>query len=212
MKKILALFVTAGMTTVFMGCAARTMSTSSPVPSGPIRTTTTEPGVIPAGTTVAIRTNERISTKQAGHSFSAQVAENIESQTGAILVPRGSPAELVVVDASSGGTIGTPKLALGVRAITVNGHRYTVTTGALQKRGEEGIGANRRTAEMVGGGAVLGTLIGAVAGGGKGAAIGAIAGAAAGAATQVITNGDQVEVPAETLLTFQLTDPWRIQS
>src|SRR5207244_7207406 len=40
------------------------------------------------------------------------------------------------------------------------------------QKGTEGLGKNKRTAEMVGGGAVLGTLIGAIAGGGKGAAIG----------------------------------------
>ena len=41
------------------------------------------------------------------------------------------------------------------------------------QKGEQGIGKNKRTAEYVGGGAVLGTLLGAIAGGGKGAAIGA---------------------------------------
>ena len=55
-----------------------------------------------------------------------------------------------------------------------------------------------QTNEMVGGGAVLGTLIGAIAGGGKGAAIGAVARAGAGAGTQVLTRGKTVKVPAET--------------
>ena len=50
----------------------------------------------------------------------------------------------------------------------------------------------------VGGGAVLGTLIGAIAGGGKGTAIGAVARAGAGAGTQVLTRGKTVKVPAET--------------
>ena len=63
-----------------------------------------------------------------------------------------------------------------------------------------GIGANRRTATMVGGGAALGTLLGAIAGGGKGAAIGAVAGAVAGGAAQVLTRGKEVNVPAETEL------------
>ena len=54
-----------------------------------------------------------------------------------------------------------------------------------EQKAQGGVGANKRTAEMVGGGAVLGTLIGAIAGGGKGAAIGAVAGAGAGAGTLV---------------------------
>jgi hypothetical protein len=68
----------------------------------------------------------------------------------------------------------------------------------------KGIGANRRTGEFVGGGAVLGPIIGAIAGGGKGAAIGAAAGAAAGAGGQVITRGRTVRVPPESLLTFRI--------
>ena len=66
------------------------------------------------------------------------------------------------------------------------------------------VGANRRTAEMVGGGAVLGTIIGAIAGGGKGAAIGAAVGAAAGAGTEILTKGKEVRVPSETVLNFRL--------
>jgi len=77
--------------------------------------------------------------------------------------------------------------------------------------GREGIGKNTRTATMVGGGAVLGTLLGAIAGGGRGAAIGALAGAAAGAGAQVLTRGKKVDVPPETVLTFRLDQPINLQ-
>jgi hypothetical protein len=43
-----------------------------------------------------------------------------------------------VLEASSGGTFDTVTLALGVRFITVNGKRYTVTTAANEKRGGAG--------------------------------------------------------------------------
>ena len=65
---------------------------------------------------------------------------------------------------------------------------------------------------MVGGGAVLGTLIGAIAGHGKGAAIGAVAGAAAGAGTEILTRGKAVHVPAETTLRFKLDQPLRLEA
>ena len=45
------------------------------------------------------------------------------------------------------------------------------------------------------------------AGGGKGAAIGAAAGGATGAGVQVLTKGQQVKVPSETLLEFRLQQP-----
>jgi hypothetical protein len=69
------------------------------------------------------------------------------------------------------------------------------------------LGANERTARNVGGGAALGAVIGAIAGGGSGAAVGAAIGAAGGAAAQVLTRGESVHVPAETLLTFRLERP-----
>jgi hypothetical protein len=72
---------------------------------------------------------------------------------------------------------------------------------------KEGVGKNKRTAKYVGGGAVIGSMIGAIAGGGKGAAIGAIAGGAAGAGAQTITRGRDIHVPAESLLTFRLDRP-----
>lgn len=212
MKGIVALLTALVLAVLATSCSVRNDRTATTVPSGPVQAATTEPGVIPAGTTLVIRTNERISTDQAGQTYSAQVAESVENQSGQLLVPKGSPAELIVLETSSGGTVGTPTLVLGVRSITVNGMRYNVTTAAYEKQGEEGIGANRRTAEMVGGGAALGTLIGAVAGGGKGAVIGAIAGAAGGAAVQVLTRGKEIQVPAETLLTFRLEQPWRLTS
>jgi hypothetical protein len=69
------------------------------------------------------------------------------------------------------------------------------------------IGENKRTGEYLGGGALLGAIIGGIAGGGRGAAIGAGAAAAAGA--QVLTRGERIVVPEESLLTFQLTQPMR---
>jgi hypothetical protein len=81
----------------------------------------------------------------------------------------------------------------------------------VTQQGTGGIGKNKKTAEMVGGGALLGTVIGAVAGGGKGAAIGAVLGGAGGAGAQVLTKGKQVKVPAESVLTFQLSRPIQLQ-
>ena len=64
---------------------------------------------------------------------------------------------------------------------------------------------------MVGGGAVLGTIIGAIAGGGKGAAIGAVVGGAAGAGGEILTKGKEVRVPSESVLNFRLDQDLRLQ-
>jgi outer membrane lipoprotein SlyB len=105
---------------------------------------------------------------------------------------------------------GGSELTLDLQSVKVGGRRYIVSSQDVQQQGSQGIGANKRTAVMVGGGTALGTLIGAVAGGGKGAAVGALAGAAAGAGAEVLTKGKAVEVPAETKLRFRLDQPLRL--
>lgn len=191
------------------GCAATTRSQTS-APAGPVQAATTRSDTIPAGTAFAVCANQTISSSEAGRTFSAQVAQDITNQSGELLVPKGSPAELVILETSGGGAVGTRTVELGLRSVTVQGRRHEVTTAGVTQSGNEGLGANRRTAEMVGGGAALGTLIGAVAGGGKGAAIGAAAGAATGAAAQVYTRGKEVNVPAETVLSFRLNQPLQL--
>jgi hypothetical protein len=164
--------------------------------------------VLPMGTEVALSTNQRIDSKDVveGQTFSAQVAEDIRDSDGSIAIPRGSDATLVTRRLEGNGDI-----TLDVDSISVGGRRYRVSTEdqELENR-RDGVGGNKRTGQFVGGGAVFGAIIGAIAGGGKGAAIGAVAGAGAGAGAQIITQGKEVHVPAETVLHFRLDRPLRL--
>jgi len=65
----------------------------------------------------------------------------------------------------------------------------------------------KRNWGWIGGGSGGGVLIGALTGGPVGAAIGAGAGAGAGVAAAAITGRKQVNLPAESELTFRLTRP-----
>jgi hypothetical protein len=176
-----------------------------------VQTASAGKDLVPAGTTIAVRTNETIKAEEAGGRYTGTIAQDVVNQNYDVLIPKGSRAELVIVDSSSGGAVGTKSVELAVSSITVNGRQLTVASASSEQRGREGLGRNERTATMVGGGAVLGTVIGAIAGGGSGAAIGAAVGAAGGAATQVLTRGKQVEVPAETVLSFQLQQPLQLR-
>jgi hypothetical protein len=169
---------------------------------------------VPAGTEISVLTNQEINSKTTnqGQTFPADVAENVTNSAGQVVIPKGSEAELVIRNVNAGGTTGTSELALDLQSIKVGGRRYMVSTEDVSQSGRSGLGKNKRTAEMVGGGAVLGTLIGAVAGGGKGAAIGAATGAAAGAGTQILTRGKTVEVPAESTLRFKLDQPLQLRA
>lgn len=169
--------------------------------------------LVPDGTRVAVRTEDTIDSGKAaeGQTYAAEVADDVLDGDGNVVIPRGSNAQIVIRSASKGGKIrGASDLVLDLQSISVEGQEYMVSTVDLQEKGRQGVGKNKRTAEMTGGGAALGAIIGAIAGGGKGAAIGAGAGAGGGALTQVLTKGGSIKVPSETVLTFQLDKPVKI--
>ena len=170
--------------------------------------------VLPAGTELTVRTAEDIdsSTAVVDQTFSAIVEHDIRGESDTVVVPAGSHAVLVVREISSGGLTGSPDMMIDMQSMTVSGRRYLVSTTDLKQDTGTGIGRNRRTAETIGGGAALGTIIGAIAGGKKGAAIGVLVGAAGGAGVQVLNRGKDVRVPAETLLTFRLSAPASLQA
>jgi hypothetical protein len=165
-------------------------------------------GTIVTGTTILVRTSEMIEVKKSeGRVFAGVVDRTVRDANGKVAIPRGSRVDLIVRELPDN------DLALDLESLTVKGRLYavaadSVATGSGQK---DSVGNNQRTAEYVGGGALLGTIIGAIAGGGKGAAIGAAAGAGAGAGTQVLTRGKIVRVPAESLLTFRLERPLQMR-
>ena len=168
---------------------------------------------LPAGTEISVRNDETIDSRTAveGQGFAAEVPKDVLDASGAVAIPRGSRAQLIIVSASGGGRIkGSSDLALTLGSVSVAGRRYALDTSNLQESGKSGLGANKRTATYTGGGAAVGAIIGAIAGGGKGAAIGAGAGAGAGALTQILTRGKAIRVPAESVLTFKLDRPVRI--
>jgi hypothetical protein len=170
--------------------------------------------VIASGTQIAVRSDQAITANAsaAGHTYPGTISADVLDRNGNVAIPHGSRVQLVVVKAAGQNAvtkvIDKNAVTLGLRSVSVNGHRYLLNTNSSnstsQQSGKSGIGMNKRTGEYVGGGALAGVLIGALAGGGKGAAIGAAAGGAAGAGAQILTKGSQLKIPAETLLQFKL--------
>jgi hypothetical protein len=168
--------------------------------------------VLPAATELPIRTEETIDSGRAadGQVYAAEVASDVRDADGAVLIPRGSNAQIVIKSTSKGGKIrGASDLVLDLRSVSIEGQQYTLNTTDIEEKGHSGVGKNKRTAEFAGGGAAIGAIIGAIAGGGKGAAIGAGAGAGAGALGEIVTKG-KIKVPAETILTFKLDSALRV--
>lgn len=169
--------------------------------------------LLPVGTQVSARTEDTIDSAKAveGQTYAAEITDDVLDADGSVVIPHGSNAQIIIRSASKGNRFhGQSDLVVDLQSVSVEGQQYLVSTTDLLQKGKQGVGANKRTAEYTGGGAALGTIIGAIAGHGKGAAIGALAGAGAGAATQVATKGGSIRIPAETVLTFKLDKPVQI--
>src|SRR5215471_3758479 len=160
-----------------------------------------QPFVVPAGTEIPVILSSTINSRVAnpGDEFEGSVATDILVD-GEAAIPKGSAVTGTVVNSKKQGTFkGQADLAVKLTRLQVRGKGYMIassTYAATQK------GKGKRTAAVTGGGAAIGALIGGLAGGGKGAAVGAGGGLAASGAT----GGKNVEFPAESRITFKLTD------
>lgn len=159
--------------------------------------------VVPAGTVVSVRLIDSIDSdaSRVGETYRASLDQPVVVN-GQTVAPAGSDATIQIVRIQQGGRItGNEDVTLALSSFTVNGRTFDVNTS------NENVSSSSRgkqSAEVIGGGAALGAIIGAIAGGGKGAAIGAGAGGALGAGTQVL-RGQRVKVPSESRLSFTLT-------
>jgi len=165
-----------------------------------------KPVVIPAGTVITVRLQQALGSKisNTGDTFAATVANPI-SVHGKVAIPASSSAQGTVVEAQAKGKIkGEARLQLALTKITIKGHTYPIETSMSSTTAK---GKGKRTAATTGGGAAGGALIGGIAGGGKGAAIGAGVGAAAGFVGGAFTGNKQIELPAESVLSFELKEP-----
>ena len=175
----------------------------APAPAAP---TETGKVTVPVGTRILVRMLDSVDSERnhVGDHFRATLETNLE-QDGAIVARRGTEVygELALVQ-GAGRLAGHAELKLALTGMLIHNSLVPIITGDYDVAGK-GRGGN--TAKKTAGGAVLGAIIGALAGGGKGAAIGAGAGAGAGATVNIITKGEKVKVPSETLLEFRLDSP-----
>jgi len=169
-----------------------------------------EPVVVPAGTAVTVSLGSAIGSKlsQAGQTFTGTVAKDIVVGND-VVIPKGSNVSGTVVDAKPLGRFaGGAVLQVRLDSINLNGYDMKVEASSKSFSAK---GKGKRTAVMAGGGAALGGIIGALAGGGKGAAIGMAAGGGAGAGGAAFTGNKDIVLPAESDITFELTQPLKLE-
>ncbi len=164
---------------------------------------------LPQGTVLTVRMIDPVDSQvnRIGETFRASIDEPVVVGSNQV-IPRGSDVVVKLVDDKQSGKIsGKTELTLDLVTVTVNGRTIDVNTQAVTRASSSRTG---RSEKVIGGTAVLGTILGAIAGGGRGAAIGAVSGAGVGTAAEVATKGQRVHIPSETRLTFTLEYPVRI--
>ena len=172
----------------------------------PVEQPKPQPIVVPAGTVLVVTTSQALSSKtsQAGQTFLGTLAQPV-SVGGRTALSKGATVSGRVVTAKAKGKIkGEGELALALTSVSTKGQTYPIETNVLSSTVK---GKGKRTAATTGGGAAGGALIGGLAGGGKGAGIGALVGATAGFVGGAFTGNKQIEIPAESPLSFTLTAP-----
>src|SRR5438876_2767326 len=197
----------------FTSNSSHTVPAAAPAPtppSAPVATVANaDPGgtvTIPAGQSLLVRMIDGVdsSKNHVGDVFHASLETDL-TIGNTVVARKGTDVYGRLAEAKEAGHFsGSSELQLELTRIVIDGKDYPVVSSDYSLQGK-GRGSN--TAKKVGGGAVAGAIIGAIAGGGKGAAIGAGVGSAAGAGVQVLTKGQQVKVPSETLLEFRLQQP-----
>jgi hypothetical protein len=165
---------------------------------------------LPAGTVITVRLASAVGSKTSntGDHFNATIATPIVSG-GKVLLPKGAEVLGKVVEAVPQGRFkGGAALTLALESVTISGDAHDIKTSSVSRSLK---GKGKRTATFIGGGAGGGALIGGLAGGGKGALIGAALGAGAGTAGAAYTGDKEIVLPAESALSFTLTEPLTIR-
>jgi len=168
------------------------------------------PVTLPVGTSFQVTLDQTLASNRnrPGDDFEASLAQPVVFE-GKTVIPKGARVRGIVVDAMESGRLkGVARLQIELRQVEVRSKSYDVETTSITRRGSN---HNKRNLGFIGGGTAGGALIGAIAGGGKGAAIGAAVGAGAGTAGAAATGKKDILIPAETSLSFKLTQPVTIQ-
>jgi hypothetical protein len=161
---------------------------------------------LPAGASIPVTFETTVSsaTSNAEDKVLAKVREDV-SAGGRVVLPAGSEMRGHVIAARRSGKVkGRASLSLLFSEVVVGGKTYTVTTRRIALVAPA---THRRDAEIIGGGAGAGAIVGAIAGGKKGAGVGALVGGGAGTGVVLTTRGKDVALPAGARWRVRLLKP-----
>jgi hypothetical protein len=160
--------------------------------------------IIPAGTPLHVRLDESLGTKHdsTGERFYASLSGPIV-MNGHTLLPMGTRFSGHITQSKQSGHLkGRAVLAVRLDSFEWQGRQYPIDTSSIER-----VSHKKKGARWIAGGGGFGALIGGIAGGGAGALIGGAAGAGAGTAGAFASGKREVNMRAETPLTFNLRTP-----
>ena len=152
-----------------------------------------------SSTEIKVRLLDRLDTgaTPTGRAFSATIEEPVRLDKKIVLA-RGTTVSGRVTEVVSSGRLKRPaSITLQLTSLGST----PIHTEPLQIDGNSHAGRNTA---LIGGGAAAGAILGGIAGGGKGAIIGTAVGAGAGTGTAYATGKQEIVLPSETELTFEI--------
>ncbi|HEX4998258.1 MAG TPA: hypothetical protein VFY29_08535 [Terriglobia bacterium] len=161
--------------------------------------------VIPSGTVLKVILIDELNSEanSAGDHFLASIAEPVIVD-GTTVLAKGTTVRGRVIGVTESGRVqGKAGIRLALTGIVQDGRIVAIVTDTFAATANDTL---MRDAEIVGGGAAAGAVIGGMAGGKKGAGIGAITGGGAGAGVVLATKGAAIRYGPETRLNFTLTN------
>ena len=158
-----------------------------------------------ADSVIGLKTDTAISSELARVEDVVQARVACDVRVGDnVAIAEGTRAIGSVVQVDRGGKF-KERARLGIRFHTLvlaDGTRVPISTDTIYREGDA-----PTSAQKVGGGAVIGTILGAIVGGGKGAAIGGAAGAGAGTAATMAGDRSTATFPAGSPMTVRVLSP-----
>ncbi len=153
---------------------------------------------VPSGSSILVRTTEPIDSRRMGEGarFTVVLESNLSSD-GAVAVKAGAKVYGKIFEVrKSRRLVGKAEVTVALTEISVGGNLVPITTSGVRAVGEQ---KAKKSAKKVAAGAAVGAMFG----GGSGAKTGA----AVGATAALLTQGSQINIPANTLLDFTLAKP-----
>jgi hypothetical protein len=140
--------------------------------------------VVPVGASLSVRLENGIDRQSLSdrRAWPAVIVQDVLDESGRVVIPRGTPAALVIRRVAEPTTLTSASYILDLDSIRIGAQRYVLNPNPVSSGAEPA--------------SALGSLVGAMAAGGR---------------VDVVTAGHIIRVPAGTVLNFRLDQPLHLR-